>query len=649
MSGDRVVFTATLGELAEVPGSPYAYWAPPSLRKLFQKYPPLDRDVAWLPDKEKIADVKVGLQTSDDFRFTRYWWEIPVDQIAVSREETCQGKKWVPFAKGGRPFFHDITVVVNWENEGSEIKNFRNNRGRQLSRPQNESFYFYEGLTWTKSGWISSELYPRLDIGILPKGAIFTAKRMAIFIQNAYSTLNKYLLCAFLRSILAVSIIHLINPTGRNREAGQIAQIPLSKVIYESNLILSDLAHEAYDLLCEWDTGNEASTQFITPLLLQVWRGFSPSLKPASGHPLACDFTWSDWPAAKEARGEGPGPWEGPVSLRAMAEEVVRRETILRRRLDEIQSQIDDEVYRLYEISAEDRRLIEAELAETATADEAEKQEDLDGNSGESTEAANLITLSVTEHILRLLHYAAHQVLKSDSEGIVPLYRLYFSDGSYKEGLVEQVRQFLAHEFGQEHLAALEEEINSVLGKSLADWLAEDLFSYHLSLYRLRPVIWLITSQNFSQGSRPRGYNRQGAFNCFFYWHRLTSDTLYRIQHIYLRPLLEAARREKERLQLEVAQAKDLPVRQRRLKEQEYQAALDRLEELAGFDQALESLLRPQDTSLAVASRSDWVKEKVKEISDQGYRPNLDYGVRVNLEPLKQYNLLPREASRVRG
>jgi hypothetical protein len=27
----------------------------------------------------------------------------------------------------------------------------------------------------------------------------------------------------------------------------------------------------------------------------------------------------------------------------------------------------------------------------------------------------------------------------------------------------------------------------------------------------------------------------------------------------------------------------------------------------------------------------------------------LDYGVRVNLEPLKQYNLLPREASRVRG
>jgi len=643
MSGDRVVFTATLGELAEVPGSPYAYWAPPSLRKLFQKYPPLDRDVARLPDKEKIADVKQGLATADDLRFTRYWWEVPVDQIAVSREETCQGKKWVPFAKGGRPFYHDISTVVNWGNNGEEIKNYRDHKGRQLSRPQNEIFYFQQGIGWMMNPQTGGRLVDHIYFYKYPSNCILAVSVSGVF--PIYDSCIWHIV-SILNSSLIKKLILLMG-SDKDISVGYISKLPIIVCSSHKNFIV--FGHEAYDFLREWDTGNETSTQFITPWLLQVWRGFAPSLQPTSDHPLACDFTWSDWPAAKEARGEGLGSWEGPVSLRAMAEEAVRRETILRRRLDEIQSQIDDEVYRLYEISAEDRQLIEAELAETATADEAEKQEDLDGNSGESTEAANLITLSVTEHILRLLHYAAHQVLKSDSEGIVPLYRLYFSDGSYKEGLVEQVRQFLAHEFGQEHLAALEEEINSVLGKSLADWLAEDLFSYHLSLYRLRPVIWLITSQNFSQGSRPRGYNRQGAFNCFFYWHRLTSDTLYRIQHIYLRPLLEAARREKERLQLEVAQAKDLPVRQRRLKEQEYQAALDRLEELAGFDQALESLLRPQDTSLAVASRSDWVKEKVKEISDQGYRPNLDYGVRVNLEPLKQYNLLPREASRVRG
>lgn len=63
MPNNRIVFTVTLGELAEVPGTPFAYWAPKSLRDLFQKFPSLDRDVAHQPDKPKIADVKTGLGT----------------------------------------------------------------------------------------------------------------------------------------------------------------------------------------------------------------------------------------------------------------------------------------------------------------------------------------------------------------------------------------------------------------------------------------------------------------------------------------------------------------------------------------------------------------------------------------------------------
>jgi hypothetical protein len=145
MAKNRVVFTVTLGELAEVPGTPFAYWAPKSLRDLFQKFPPLDRDVARMPNKPKIADVKQGLATADDLRFTRFWWEVPVEKIGTSNEETFEGKKWVPFAKGGKPFYHDIQLVVNWEKGGEEIKAYRDVNGRQLSRPQNESFYFRAG------------------------------------------------------------------------------------------------------------------------------------------------------------------------------------------------------------------------------------------------------------------------------------------------------------------------------------------------------------------------------------------------------------------------------------------------------------------------------------------------------------------------
>ena len=71
------VFTVKLGELAEVPGCPYAYWAPKSLRELFKRYPLLDRNVAGQKDKPKIADVKQGLATADDLRFTRFWSTCP--------------------------------------------------------------------------------------------------------------------------------------------------------------------------------------------------------------------------------------------------------------------------------------------------------------------------------------------------------------------------------------------------------------------------------------------------------------------------------------------------------------------------------------------------------------------------------------------
>jgi hypothetical protein len=156
MAKNRVVFTVTLGELAEVPGTPFAYWAPKSLRDLFQKFPPLDRDVARMPDKPKIADVKQGLATADDLRFTRFWWEVPVEKIGTSNEETFQGKKWVPFAKGGRPFYHDIQLVVNWENGGEEIKAWINPRtGRPYSnvwmlRQTEQNFFFRAGLAWAE-------------------------------------------------------------------------------------------------------------------------------------------------------------------------------------------------------------------------------------------------------------------------------------------------------------------------------------------------------------------------------------------------------------------------------------------------------------------------------------------------------------------
>lgn len=635
---ERIVFETTLGELAEVPGSPYAYWAPKSLRELFQKYPPLDRDVAGMPEKPKIADVKVGLQTSDDLRFTRFWWEVPVTEIGTSREETYQGKKWVPFAKGGRPFYRDIQLVLNWENDGAEIKNYRDRRGRLMSRPRNESFYFRPGLAWAL---IESSV--RMDVFFVPRGCIYSHAAHAIFLDGNDEWRYSPLLTV-LNSLLYAFLFHILDPLSHNREGGKIAKFPIDNNAL-ANKIREFLAREAYDLLREWDTGNETSTQFIAPWILQVWRGFDPAQRPVTGHPLAKDFTWSDWPGAKAVRGEGKGAWRGPVSLAALAEEAIRRKGVLRRRLEEIQRQIDEEVYRLYGICKADRRLIEEELGEETAAEEPEDTEGRVEEDAEAPAVAETATLSVREHICRLLHYFAHRAIAFDPDGIVPLSDLWLPDGRREPGLAARVREKLAAEFGAGNLTAIEEEIATILGKLLERWLAEDFFAYHLTLYRLRPIIWQLSSQNFAPR---RGRGNEPAFSCFLYWHRLDRDTLYKVQHFYLRPLLTAAEREVERLANEVARAQGEAARVRRRREEEYQAALDRREELAAFDAALSRLLSPHGP-LRVESRSEWVKQKVNELAVNGYRPERDWGIRVNIEPLKQAGVLTRDAARVKG
>jgi hypothetical protein len=127
-----VAHTVDPTSFRQVPGSPFAYWVSEHIRRLFTELPPFETDG---------RAVRVGLQTSDDFRFVRAWWEVsPVrlldgakgpnwrDSIVEyqqwCKQRTFEGKRWVPIAKGGgfAPFFDDLLMVVNWERDGEEIK-----------------------------------------------------------------------------------------------------------------------------------------------------------------------------------------------------------------------------------------------------------------------------------------------------------------------------------------------------------------------------------------------------------------------------------------------------------------------------------------------------------------------------------------------
>lgn len=187
------------------------YHLPQSRLKEIKSYP----FIYWISDefREKFGGVSVddgnlkvvkGLTTSDNNRFLRFWWEIPTDFI--SDDYAIDHKKWVRYVKGGpyNKWYGNMWTLLNWENDGYEIKNFVDDKGKQKSRPQNISYYFREGITYSAAGSKGA------TFRYLPKNYIIDAGGPGIYSDN-YK--NVFYSLAFFNSSLTFYICDCLNPT----------------------------------------------------------------------------------------------------------------------------------------------------------------------------------------------------------------------------------------------------------------------------------------------------------------------------------------------------------------------------------------------------------------------------------------------------
>ena len=158
----------------KIPGMPIAYWVSDKVREIFEKNKKLG----------EVGEAKVGLQTGDNNRFLRLWNEVNCNKIgynmANSQEALESKKKWFPFNKGGefRKWYGNQEYLVNWENDGYEIKNFYDEKGKLRSRPQNTEYYFKESVTCSA---ISSS---QNSIRYCPSGNIFDVNLRVYFLET---------------------------------------------------------------------------------------------------------------------------------------------------------------------------------------------------------------------------------------------------------------------------------------------------------------------------------------------------------------------------------------------------------------------------------------------------------------------------------
>lgn len=198
-------------EFNKIPGTPIAYWATNTIIDAFQK-----------KKLSELGQIAQGLITGDTSRFTRLWFEVERAKFkfdAIDSENVIEnGIKWVPYNKGGtyRKWYGNNDYVVNWENDGYEIKNFTDENGKLRSRPQGSDFYFKDIITWTK---ISSS---KISFRHKEAGHISSEAGMTIYVPV---DIRRYIL-GFCNSKVADSILQMLSPT-LNYELGDIGKLPI--------------------------------------------------------------------------------------------------------------------------------------------------------------------------------------------------------------------------------------------------------------------------------------------------------------------------------------------------------------------------------------------------------------------------------------
>lgn len=125
----------------QIPGIPIAYWFGQGARLSFKEGLPLSA----------ISSLAQGLKCGDTDLFVRCWFECSYrDILGVAGNPSRV--KWHFMLDGGdyRKWSGNQTDVVNWSDDGYEIKTNRDKNGKVRARVQNERFYHRNGtLTWS--------------------------------------------------------------------------------------------------------------------------------------------------------------------------------------------------------------------------------------------------------------------------------------------------------------------------------------------------------------------------------------------------------------------------------------------------------------------------------------------------------------------
>lgn len=446
--------------LHAIPGSPLVYWANPNLFVQYETCPLI----------QDICSPKPGLSTGENERFLRFWQEASIERISF---DGLNDRKWYPINKGGeyRRWYGNHQYIINWENDGLEIKNFKDSRGKLKSRPQNLQYNFTEAVSWSliTTGAFSARYYPTYFMHNAAGICCYPSKEKLTYIL------------AFLNTKPAQTYATMLSPT-INTNAGDIARIPF--VWNQAYVVTVDTLTDKNIFLAksEWNSFEESWDFQHHPLL----RNVSTIAEAFEQWQAECDDRFNQ--------------------LKANEEELNRIFIDIYGLQDELTPEVEDKDVTVRKANLE--RDVKSFISYAVGCMFGRYSLDVDG-----------------------LAYAGgdwdeskYSTFKADGDNIIPI----CDDEYFDDDIVGRFIKFVETVYGKDTLQENLEFIADALGGNgqpkdvIRKYFLNGFYKDHCKMYQKRPIYWMFDS------------GKKNGFKCLIYMHRYQPDTLARIRTDYV-------------------------------------------------------------------------------------------------------------------
>ena len=556
---------------SKIPGSPIAYWLSDKFIKAFEKGVSLGG----------LADSKQGIATADNNRFLRLWYEVENISTKYNAKDHSDAefsnKKWFPYNKGGefRKWYGNNDYVVNWENNGSELRNFKK------SVLRNPNYYFRECFSWSLvSSSVAAFRYK-------PQGHIFDVAGMSCFADR-----NLEYLLALCNTNVVMEILKVIAPT-INYQCGDIANIPVIMDECKKDTIETLAKENVQTSKADWDSF-ETSWDFKKHPLVPLARErqeqeisqFSNSRMEKFG---IISWHYDNWERECEDRF---------YQLKVNEEELNRIFIDIYGLQDELIPDVENKDITVRK--ADLQRDIKSFISYAVGCMLGRYSLYQDGlfYAGGHWDSGSKIDLTY-DLAKKCGIEKSSDVFIPDYDNIIPI----CDDEYFEDDIVGKFVKFVETVYGKNTLEENLQFIADALGGKGANpkdvirkYFLNDFFADHCKIYQKRPIYWLFDS------------GKKNGFKALVYMHRYREDTIARMRTDYVHEQQSRYRTAIEEAEHQMLSAKD--------------------SERVKITKALNKL-KEQDEELRV------YEEKIHHLADQMIRIDLDDGVKNNYELFK--------------